>query len=203
MSMRGKFFAATYDRFMKKSEKAGLTALRRDLLAQAAGRVLEIGGGTGANLAHYGPAVESLTITEPEAPMLRRLERKARAEAPATLVLRAPAEDLPFEDHTLRHGGIDTGPMRSGRPAPRPTRDPPGAAPGGQLAFPRTSTVHRRQDGQEAGPHERYQPVRGVLRLQPANPRHDERGRLHCDLHAAHQHAESAELRAPRHCRDR
>ena len=71
MSLRGRFFAATYDRQMKKSEKAGLTALRARLLAQAAGRVLEIGGGTGANLAHYGPAVESLTITEPEVPMLQ------------------------------------------------------------------------------------------------------------------------------------
>ncbi len=101
MSLRSQFFAATYDRFMKKSEKSGLTALRRDLLAQAAGRVLEIGGGTGANLAHYGPAVESLTITEPESPMLRRLERRVRTEAPATLVLRAPAESLPFEDHTF------------------------------------------------------------------------------------------------------
>ena len=98
MNIRGKFFAATYDRQIKKSEKAGLTALRAGLLAQAAGRVLEIGGGTGANLAHYGPAVESLTITEPEVPMLKRLERRARAKAPAPMVLRAPAEDLPFED---------------------------------------------------------------------------------------------------------
>jgi ubiquinone/menaquinone biosynthesis C-methylase UbiE len=101
MNLRGKFFAATYERQIKKSEKAGLTALRAGLLAQAAGRVLEIGGGTGANLAHYGPAVESLTITEPEVPMLKRLERRARAEAPATMVLRAPAEDLPFEDDTF------------------------------------------------------------------------------------------------------
>ena len=135
MSMRGQFFAATYDRFMKKSEKAGLTALRRDLLAQAAGRVLEIGGGTGANLAHYGPAVESLTITEPEAPMLRRLERKARAEAPGTLVLRAPAEDLPFEDHrfdtvvsTLVLCGVDDQP-RALREIRRVLR------PGGRLLF--------------------------------------------------------------------
>ena len=101
MSLRDRFFALTYDRMMKKTEKAGLSDLRVGLLAQAAGRVLEIGGGTGANLAHYGPAVESLTITEPEVPMLKRLERRARAEAPQTMVLRAPAEDLPFEDDTF------------------------------------------------------------------------------------------------------
>src|ERR1700720_836930 len=101
MSLRGKFFAATYDRQMRRVEKAGLTDLRASLLAQAEGRVLEIGGGTGANLAHYGPGVTSLTITEPEIPMLKRLERRVEAEAPRTTVLRAPAEDLPFEDDTF------------------------------------------------------------------------------------------------------
>ncbi len=54
-----------------------------------------------ANLPFYGPAAESLTITEPEIPMLRRLQRKVREQAPATTVLRAPAEDLPFEDDTF------------------------------------------------------------------------------------------------------
>jgi SAM-dependent methyltransferase len=101
MNLRGRFFALTYNLMMKKAEKAGLTGLREGLLAQATGRVLEIGGGTGANLAHYGPAVESLTITEPEGPMLKRLERRVRTEAPQTMVLRAPAEDLPFEDDTF------------------------------------------------------------------------------------------------------
>jgi ubiquinone/menaquinone biosynthesis C-methylase UbiE len=98
VGLRGRFFAATYNRFMKGSEKAGLTDIRAGLLAQAAGQVLEIGGGTGANLGHYGSAVESLTITEPEIPMLKRLERRVRAESPQATVLRAPAEDLPFED---------------------------------------------------------------------------------------------------------
>ena len=60
-------------------EEAGLRSLRQGLLAGASGRVLEIGGGTGAeNLPFYGPAVESLTVTEPEPPMLRRLERRCR-----------------------------------------------------------------------------------------------------------------------------
>jgi ubiquinone/menaquinone biosynthesis C-methylase UbiE len=101
MSIRGRFFAASYDRQMKRAEKAGLAEMRQGLLAQASGRVLEIGGGTGANLAHYGPAVTSLTITEPEVPMLKRLERRAGTEAPSAVVLRAPAEDLPFDDGTF------------------------------------------------------------------------------------------------------
>jgi ubiquinone/menaquinone biosynthesis C-methylase UbiE len=101
MSIRGSWFAMTYDRSMARVEKAGLGALRRSLLASAAGQVLEIGGGTGANLAIYGPEVESLTITEPETPMVRRLQRRVREQASLAKVLRSPAEDLPFEDDTF------------------------------------------------------------------------------------------------------
>src|SRR4051812_14341129 len=98
MGLRRRFFALTYDRQLAKVERAGLQALRRQLLADARGRVLEVGGGTGANLPFYGTGVASLTITEPEPPMLRRLERRVREQAPQTTVLRAPAEDLPFDD---------------------------------------------------------------------------------------------------------
>ena len=69
MSLRGRLFALTYDRMGAKVEEAGLRSLRQGLLAGASGRVLEIGGGTGANHPFYGPAVESLTVTEPEPPM--------------------------------------------------------------------------------------------------------------------------------------
>jgi ubiquinone/menaquinone biosynthesis C-methylase UbiE len=98
MSLRGKLFAMTYDRQMARTEQAGLRDLRRTLLAAASGQVLEIGGGTGANLPFYGPGVQSLTIIEPEAAMVRRLERHAREQASVARVLRAPAEDLPFDD---------------------------------------------------------------------------------------------------------
>jgi ubiquinone/menaquinone biosynthesis C-methylase UbiE len=98
MSLRSRFLALTYDRQRAKVEKAGLSALREGLIGQASGRVLEIGAGTGANLALYGAAVESITLTEPERPMIRRLERRVREHAPGATVLRAPAEDLPFED---------------------------------------------------------------------------------------------------------
>jgi ubiquinone/menaquinone biosynthesis C-methylase UbiE len=106
MSLRNKLFALTYDRQMAGTEKAGLRAMRERLLAGAHGDVLEIGGGTGLNLTCYGPAVGSLTITEPQPPMLRRLERRVRAagvreHGPVATVLRAPAEDLPFDDQTF------------------------------------------------------------------------------------------------------
>ena len=135
MTLRSRFFAMTYDRQIAKIDKAGLRGSREGLLAGAAGRVLEIGGGTGNNLPFYGPAVESLTITEPEIPMLRRLERKAREQAPGATVLRAPAEDLPFEDDcfdvavsTLVLCGVDDQP-RALRELHRVLRG------GGQLLF--------------------------------------------------------------------
>jgi ubiquinone/menaquinone biosynthesis C-methylase UbiE len=101
VSLRSKLFALTYDRQMAKVEKTTLRALRESLLAEADGDVLEIGGGTGANLPFYRPEARSLTITEPEPAMLRRLERRAREQAPLAKILRAPAEDLPFEDGTF------------------------------------------------------------------------------------------------------
>jgi ubiquinone/menaquinone biosynthesis C-methylase UbiE len=135
MSLRTKFFALTYDRQMAKTERAGLHALRERLLAAASGDVLEIGGGTGANLPCYGPAVESLTITEPQPPMLRHLERNVRAAHPDAKVLRAPAEDLPFADDsfdvavsTLVLCGVDDQP-RALRELRRVLR------PGGRLLF--------------------------------------------------------------------
>ena len=135
MSLRTKLFALTYDRQMAKTEKAGLRALRQRLLAGASGDVLEIGAGTGANLPCYGPGVTSLTLTEPQPPMLRRLERAASARGSAVTVLRAPAEDLPFDDHTfdmvvatLVLCGVDDQP-RALRELRRVLR------PGGQLLF--------------------------------------------------------------------
>ena len=135
MTLRTRFFAMTYDRQMAKTEKAGLGGFRAGLLAGAAGHVLEIGAGTGANLPLYAPALESLTMTEPEPAMVRRLERRVAEQSPATKVLRAPAEDLPFDDDTFDAAvstlvlcGVDDQP-RALRELRRVLR------PGGQLLF--------------------------------------------------------------------
>lgn len=101
MGLWGRVFARMYDRFMAKSEREGLAAHRGTLLAGATGDVLEIGGGTGANLSKYGHGVRTLTITEPETPMMRRLQRRAEKQRPDAKLLRAPAEDLPFEDDSF------------------------------------------------------------------------------------------------------
>jgi SAM-dependent methyltransferase len=98
MSLYGRIFAAMYDRMLARTEKAGLRVHRETLIAQAVGDVLEIGGGTGANLDFYGGGVRTLTLTEPEKPMIRRLKRHIEARRPGAKLMRAPAEDLPFAD---------------------------------------------------------------------------------------------------------
>lgn len=98
MTIGGRVYAAFYDRMITGSEKAGLADQRKALLAGARGRVLEIGAGTGANLPHYGDTVEMLTVTEPDEAMARRLEQRARELGRQVDVVRAPAEQLPFDD---------------------------------------------------------------------------------------------------------
>ena len=91
-------FASVYDRVLAGVEHAGLAERRRHLLASAGGRVVEIGAGTGANLPFYGSAVESITVTEPEAPMARRLARRLREYSHPVELVEAPAERLPLPD---------------------------------------------------------------------------------------------------------
>jgi len=93
----GRVFALVYDRVLDASEQAGLRDLRRQTLAGATGRTLELGAGTGLNHDLYPEEVTDLVLTEPFAPMARRL----RAKAPRASVLEAPAEQLPFPDHSF------------------------------------------------------------------------------------------------------
>jgi ubiquinone/menaquinone biosynthesis C-methylase UbiE len=98
MGVGGWLFACVYDRLTAGVEAAGLQAHRQRLLGDLSGHVLEIGAGTGANLPFYGKKVQSLTVTEPEPAMARKLERKIRDDHRAVELVRAPAEHLPFPD---------------------------------------------------------------------------------------------------------
>jgi SAM-dependent methyltransferase len=95
MSLYGRVVAAGYDAFMAAPERAVLRHHRSRLLRQARGRVLEIGGGTGANLPFYPPAVEELVITEPDEAMARKLEANVAQSTLPARVVRTPAESLP------------------------------------------------------------------------------------------------------------
>jgi ubiquinone/menaquinone biosynthesis C-methylase UbiE len=92
--------ARIYDPFLALGEHRGMRDHRRELLGRAEGKVLELGAGTGLNLAHYAPGVE-LVLSEPEPAMRAALERRvARSGRPAQ-VLPASAEALPFADATF------------------------------------------------------------------------------------------------------
>jgi ubiquinone/menaquinone biosynthesis C-methylase UbiE len=90
--------ARIYDPFLALGERRGMAARRAELLAQASGRVLELGAGTGLNLPHYTDAVHELVLSEPDAAMGRRLGRRVARAGSAAVVVAAPAERLPFDD---------------------------------------------------------------------------------------------------------
>jgi ubiquinone/menaquinone biosynthesis C-methylase UbiE len=94
-------FSAIYDPLFWVAERAGMGRRRENLLARASGRVLELGAGTGLNLPHYPMAVEELVLTEPAAPMVSRLKRRARRSGRECSVVPAAAEAIPFEDNSF------------------------------------------------------------------------------------------------------
>jgi ubiquinone/menaquinone biosynthesis C-methylase UbiE len=92
--------AALYDRLMSSSEQRWLGEARRQLLAGLAGRVLEIGAGTGANFQHY-PSQVQVTAIEPSIHFLKRARAKI-ATAQASIELKeADAQALPFANDTF------------------------------------------------------------------------------------------------------
>ena len=101
MSIRQKLGAALYDAIMKRPEQAGLQRWRRDLLKQATGTVLEIGVGTGANIANYPPEVERLVAVEPNPQMARRIDVDEFGGAGGVEIVEAYAGDLPVDDASV------------------------------------------------------------------------------------------------------
>ena len=98
-----RFAAAVYDPFLALGERRGMRERRRRLLRHAHGSVLEIGAGTGLNLAHYPDGLAELVLSEPLDAMARRLESRLRRSAVPGTVVRAGAEALP-----LATGSVDT-----------------------------------------------------------------------------------------------
>ena len=93
------FLAPLYDTFMKNTEAHCLAAWRKDLLQNATGRVLEIGGGTGVNLQYYPEGLKQVIVTEPDSGMKKQLDQKFDAlEKSEFQTVDAKAEALPFND---------------------------------------------------------------------------------------------------------
>jgi ubiquinone/menaquinone biosynthesis C-methylase UbiE len=98
----GRGFSALYDRGLRASEEAGLGRMREELLAQAQGRVLELGAGTGVNLDLYpSSGIEELVLVEPDPHMAKRLRRRVEGSPRAATISEAKGERLPFEDDSF------------------------------------------------------------------------------------------------------
>jgi SAM-dependent methyltransferase len=98
-----RIFPLVYDPSLWVGERAGLRALRHEMLGRARGCTVEIGSGTGLNLAHYPDDVDELVLLEPDAAMRSRLEKRLSRSGRRARVVDAPAEWLPFPD-----GSVDT-----------------------------------------------------------------------------------------------
>lgn len=95
-----RWFAALYDGCMRGVETGQLARLRQHVVEPAMGIVLDVGAGTGINFPYYKHADRVIAI-DPDPHMLRRAERRAVALGGLVHCQQAPAEALPFPDHSF------------------------------------------------------------------------------------------------------
>ncbi|MHB8293351.1 MAG: class I SAM-dependent methyltransferase [Acidimicrobiales bacterium] len=93
-------FAAFYDRLNARAERTWLGERRAHLVARATGEVLEIGAGTGANIALYH-GVRRVVASEPDPAMRGRLVSRLDRAAVPIEVSDAPAEHLGLPDASV------------------------------------------------------------------------------------------------------
>src|SRR5262245_49771892 len=75
---------------------------RRVALAPAYGKTLEIGFGTGLNLAYYPKAVKELVVVDSESMLRRKVEKRiAECSIPVTRLQLDAQGRLPFDDHSF------------------------------------------------------------------------------------------------------
>lgn len=96
MSISKRFFAAWYD-LLNSGVEGRVVPYRRRTAGIAHGDVLEIGGGTGANLPYYPPDA-SITFIEPDKHMVKRLRRSVAKQGRDAAIVRQVGESLPFAD---------------------------------------------------------------------------------------------------------
>lgn len=98
----GRLFTAWYGAAMRRSDELGLREIRREALAGANGRTLDIGTGTGSNLRLFPKGVDELVLAEPDRHMNRVLRGKLmEVTEPRPELVQAPAESLPFPDSSF------------------------------------------------------------------------------------------------------
>jgi len=95
-------FAQLYERGSRKQKTGPIDGWRHELLAQAAGEVVEIGAGNGLNLKHYTDAVTRLVLTEPNQHMRAHLRTRLQVPDGAEVELsEGYAEAIPLPDNSV------------------------------------------------------------------------------------------------------
>jgi len=101
LGLNERFFAWYYPKLIGLSERAGQAEVRRELLLEAAGRTLEIGAGSGANVPHYTERVSELVLSDPSPQMRGQLRELLDTDPPPVgswELAELSGERLPFED---------------------------------------------------------------------------------------------------------
>ena len=75
-----------------------MARLRREVLTEADGEILEIGFGTGLNLEHYPERIRRLTAVDPGIGMTQIARRRIESSRIDVNIRVQTAEELPFED---------------------------------------------------------------------------------------------------------
>lgn len=96
MTLSKRLFAAWYD-LLNSGVEGRVVPYRKRTAGRVWGDVLEIGGGTGANLPYY-PDDARITFLEPDAHMIRRLRRQISRQHREAAVVQQVGENLPFAD---------------------------------------------------------------------------------------------------------
>ncbi len=97
-------FSRFYDSIMAASENACLGEWRQGLIQDFSGDILEIGAGTGVNIAYYSNAISSMVLSEPDSNMRKLLEDKLKqAELKNVSISSCSAESINAEDDAFDH----------------------------------------------------------------------------------------------------
>ena len=91
-------FGRCYAVLSRRADAGQLGVRRRALVAQARGRVLDLGAGPGDVFPHVPATVTGIVAVDPDRTMLKQARRRVTAASAPVLLVRAAAERLPFRD---------------------------------------------------------------------------------------------------------
>lgn len=100
-TVRHPIFARMYARMAEQFEAKGGAQHREEMLEGAAGRVIEVGAGTGLNFHHYPSTVTEVVAVEPESFLRAKAEDAARSAPVPVRVVSGTADALPVDDESF------------------------------------------------------------------------------------------------------